>query len=138
VAEVYLAISGIPAITILPGLPTEEVLELVQIRRPKALGFSVALPTQMKQVREMKEHLESLPYRPQRTLVGGPALRLDLHPDPSFRFDICRNLSDMVELLAWSRCSLRSCFRDAEPGAAVAGAGDPRCSLAAAWSCRGQ
>ncbi len=99
-AEVYFAACGIPTLTVLPGLPTGEVLDLLDSVRPKAVGFSVALPTQMRQVREVKGRLRELPSPPQRIIVGGPALRLGLHPDASFGFDVCRNLSDVPGVLS--------------------------------------
>jgi hypothetical protein len=66
------------------------------------VGFSVALATQMRQVREARETIRKLPVPPQRILIGGPALRMGLTPDPSFQFDVCRNLAEVPILLGGS------------------------------------
>ena len=101
-AEAYFAISGIATVTVVPGLPTDEVLDLLRTHKPMAVGFSVALPTQMKQVREIRRRLDELAFPPQRILVGGPAVRLGLNPDPSFGIDVCRNLADVAVLLKYA------------------------------------
>ncbi len=98
-AEVYFASYGIPALTVVPGLPTEEILALVARTRPEVLGFSVALSTQMNQVREVVGRLRSSPGRPRHFVVGGPAVRMGLNPDFSFGIRVCRNLAEVVGLL---------------------------------------
>ena len=101
-AEIYLASYGIPALTVVPGLPTEEILDLVARHRPEVVGFSVALSTQMAQVREVAAILRSRPGRPRHFVVGGPAVRLGLNPDPAFGIRVCKNLAEVVGLLQGS------------------------------------
>ena len=101
-AEVYFASYSIPSLMVVPGLPTEEILDLVARKRPEVLGFSVALSTQMAQVREVAERLRSRPGRPKHFVVGGPAVRLGLNPDPAFRIRVCKNLAEVVGLLQGS------------------------------------
>jgi methanogenic corrinoid protein MtbC1 len=98
-AEVFFASHGIPALTVVPGLPTEEILALVARTRPEVLGFSVALSTQMAQIREVAGRLRPLPGRPKHFLIGGPAVRMGLNPDLSFGIRVCRNLAEVVGLL---------------------------------------
>jgi methanogenic corrinoid protein MtbC1 len=99
-ADAYLASRGIPTLTVMPGLPTLEVLELIRRHKPKAVGFSVALPIQMKQVREVAEAIKVFPSPPEHLLVGGPAVRMGLNPDPYFGVEVCHNLNEVPVILA--------------------------------------
>lgn len=98
-AEVYFASYGIPALTVVPGLPTAEILDLVARARPEVLGFSVALSTQMAQVREVAGRLRPMPGRPKHFVVGGPAVRMGLNPDITLGIRVCKNLAEVVGLL---------------------------------------
>jgi methanogenic corrinoid protein MtbC1 len=78
-ADFYFAISGIPALSFYSSLPLKGVMDHVERHIPKAVGFSVALPEQMKQVLEVAEAIREIPERPEYILVGGPAVRLGLY-----------------------------------------------------------
>jgi methanogenic corrinoid protein MtbC1 len=95
-AEVFFSTQGIPTLTVVPGLPTTEIIDLLALHRPRALGVSVALPAHMQQVREVVNRLGELPAPPTRILVGGPAIRLGLEPDPSHRFTLCNTFDDAL------------------------------------------
>ena len=99
-AEVYFAIHGIPTLAVTPGLPTREILELVALHRPRALGFSVALPTQLNQVLEVAMQLKGRPEAPRHLLLGGPAVRRGLELDPAYGIAVCRDLAEARERLA--------------------------------------
>lgn len=101
-AEVYFASYGIPALMVVPGLPTEEILDVIARTRPEIVGFSVALSTQMAQVREVAARLRPLPGRPKHFVVGGPAVRLGLNPDITLRIRVCKNLAEVAGLLSGS------------------------------------
>lgn len=101
-AEAYFAVRGIPTLTAVPGLPIQEILDLLDLHKPAAIGFSVAMPTQMRQMREVVERMKGLARPPRRVLVGGPAVRLGLSPDPSFGIDVCRQLAEVPPLLGSS------------------------------------
>ena len=62
-ADAYFATQGIPTLAMTPGLPTKEIIDLLDLHRPLALGFSVALPSQMKQVEEVVRRTRGLPWR---------------------------------------------------------------------------
>ena len=98
-AEVFFAASGIPALMVTPGLPAWAVLELAARHRPRVVGFSVALPAQLPQVLEATERLRALPVPPRHLLLGGPAVRLGLVPDPASGLRVCRELSEVPPLL---------------------------------------
>ena len=76
--------------------------DLVAHARPEVLGFSVALSTQMAQVRQVAARLRPLPGRPKHFVVGGPAVRLGLNPDPAFGIRVCKNLAAVIGLLVGS------------------------------------
>ena len=98
-AEVYFTTQGISTLAVTPGLPTQEILDLVERHRPRALGFSVALPTQLKQVLEVAERLKDQPEAPRHLLLGGPAVRHGLDLDPAYGITVCRDLAEARALL---------------------------------------
>jgi methanogenic corrinoid protein MtbC1 len=99
-AEVYFASHDVTALTVAPGLPTEEVLALIARTKPEVFGFSVALSTQMAQVREVATLLRTRPERPKHFVVGGPAMRIGLNPDLAFGIRVCKNLAEVLGLLS--------------------------------------
>lgn len=99
-AEIYFAGRGISALTIAPGLPNEEILALVAQHKPEVFGFSIALSSQMAQVREVAGLLRRMRESPKHLIVGGPAVRLGLSPDPAFGIRVCKNLAEVELLLA--------------------------------------
>ena len=98
-AECYCASVGIPALTIMPGLPLSEILDLVDQHRPQVLGFSVALADQMTQVLEVADRVKALAVPPQHILVGGAAARQGLEVAPGLGIQVCRALTDMLPFL---------------------------------------
>jgi len=98
-AEAYFATEGIPILAVAPGLPTREVLDLVEHHRPRALGFSVALPAQMQQVEEVAGLFRRMNSPPRHLLVGGPAVRSGLAVGPP-GVEVCHDLSRAKAILA--------------------------------------
>lgn len=90
-AEAHCAAIGLPALIVVPGLPTGEVLDLLRRHRPQVVGFSVAMPEQMAQVRAVAEALEHLPPLRLPIQVGGPAVRLGLELSPDPRIQLCHD-----------------------------------------------
>ena len=101
-AEVYLAAQGIPTLTVIPGLPTNEILQLVRLHKPKAIGFSVALPNQMEQVWTVARHFKQARHAPRHILVGGPAVRLGLGLEPTLGIEACYDLAEVRPRLSRS------------------------------------
>jgi CheY-like chemotaxis protein len=97
-AEPFFVANGVPTITVVPGLPIEEVLDLLDRHQPWAVGFSVALESQMVQVHQVAERVRQLPGPPRHILVGGPVVRMGLELDPSLGILACRQLSDVLPL----------------------------------------
>jgi methanogenic corrinoid protein MtbC1 len=98
-AELYFATHGIPTITVVPGLPTAEILELLCLHRPLAVGFSLGLQGHVAQVQEVAAEVRSLPFVPPRILVGGPAARSGLDLKTSLGLTICSQLDEALALL---------------------------------------
>ena len=98
-AEVYFSTQGVPSRVYVPGLPTNEILDLLCLHHPKAVGFSLGLPAHMKQVQEVVRSIKGLPIQPPRVLVGGPAVRLGLDPDLALGLTVCHQLEDALLLL---------------------------------------
>lgn len=97
-AEPFFVANGVPTITVTPGLPIEEVLDLLERHQPWAVGFSVALASQMDQVHEVAKLAKQLSGPSRHILVGGPAVRMGLELDPSLGILACRQLSDVLPL----------------------------------------
>ena len=95
-AQYFYTTQGISTVTVLPGVPTHEILDLLHVHKPQVIGFSVGLPTQMRQVREVVTQIQELPLKPGRILVGGPAVRFGLNPDPSLGITLCADLQQSL------------------------------------------
>ena len=102
IGEVYFMACDIPTLTVVPGLPIKEVMDLLDLHKPKAVGFSVALAPQMKQVWEVAERMQGLPDPPKHLLVGGAAVRKGLDSERSLWIHVCRQLTDVPPLLGES------------------------------------
>lgn len=98
-AEPFFVANGVPTITVVPGLPIEEVMDLLERHQPWAVGFSVALESQMDQVLQVAKRVKQLSGPPRHILVGGPAVRMGLELDPSLGIRVCRQLSEVLSLL---------------------------------------
>jgi methanogenic corrinoid protein MtbC1 len=97
-AEPFFVANGVPTITVVPGLPINEVMDLLERHQPWAVGFSVALASQVDQVQEVARQVKQLSGPPRHILVGGPAVRMGLELDPSLGILACRQLSDVLPL----------------------------------------
>ena len=98
-AESFFSALAIPCLTVTQGLPLDEILALLDQHRPQALGFSVALPGQMKQVLEVAEAAKALPVPPRHILVGGPAVRQGQCGAPGPGIHACRELTEILPFL---------------------------------------
>jgi methanogenic corrinoid protein MtbC1 len=100
IARAHWVLAGVPCDAIFPALPLAETVALLRRRRPLVVGFSVALPTQMRYVHEVVAELRDAGEQLPRILVGGPIARTGLRPDPGFPIEIVRDLSGLTpELL---------------------------------------
>jgi len=98
-AEYFFITHGIPTLAVIHGVTVKEAKDLIDFHKPKAVGFSVALPSHMRFVREVAECVKNLTDPPKHILVGGPAVRMGINPDPAFRIQICRQVSDLLPFL---------------------------------------
>jgi len=98
-AEFFFAISGIPALVTYSPLPADEVLDLIRQYAPVTVGFSVALPGQMKLVTDLVAAARKLPRPPRHFVVGGPAVRGGLALDPAWGIQACRDLAEVQAFL---------------------------------------
>lgn len=98
-AELLLAPFGTTFLTVLRGLPVQDLVALVQRERPEALGFSLALPNQLQYVLAVCDALKALQEPPRHLLVGGAALAmgLDLGAYPELR--PCQQITDVPAIL---------------------------------------
>jgi methanogenic corrinoid protein MtbC1 len=92
-AELGLCLQGLTTFTVMPGLPAREILALSESLRPKVLGMSVALATQMQSVREVHGLLSGLPSeRRPRLAIGGSALRMGLEVPKEWGIEVITDL----------------------------------------------
>lgn len=96
ILELYLAGVHVPTLTILPGIPASEVLHLVRDLKPRFLGISVSIPTQMSSVREVATAVRELPadQRP-RIIIGGASIRAGLELREELGILMCSNLAEL-------------------------------------------
>ncbi len=98
-AEAYLSSTGLSVLTLLRGLATRELIDLVDFHRPLGVGFAVALPNQLEQVARVAEALKHLRVPPRQIFIGGPAIRPDgALPVCRTPLTICRDVRDLREL----------------------------------------
>ena len=64
-------------LAIYPGLPAEEIAQLVTIYHPRNLGVSICMPQQLPEIRKIHAALADLSpdLQPQQTVIGGQAVR---------------------------------------------------------------
>jgi methanogenic corrinoid protein MtbC1 len=98
--ELCLATHHIDSRMIVPGLPGSEVVRLVRELKPSAIGFSVALATQMKSIREVIACLQELDekIRP-RIIIGGNSVKEGMEPRPEFAITTFRTLGEFEQYL---------------------------------------
>jgi len=97
-ADTFFTTCGLATLSITPGLPSKEILELIAFHQPEAVGFSLALHTQMKPVGEVAACIRKLPAPPRYLLLGGAAVRMGL-PVPTPDFQVCQHLTEVLPLL---------------------------------------
>jgi methanogenic corrinoid protein MtbC1 len=95
--EFFLLTRGIPVMAIYPGLPTREVIGIVQSLHPRKLGISCALPEHIESARQISGAVASLPdgERPE-VFVGGFALREIRGAHPEWPFHVCLTAADIL------------------------------------------
>ena len=98
-AEYFFKACGIPTFTVIPGVPINDIMELLALHKPQALGVSVALPSQMNYVQEVAREIRSLKDPPVHILVGGPAVRMGLNPNPLLNIRVCHQLPEVLPIL---------------------------------------
>lgn len=81
----FLRKSATKIVTIFPGLPGGEVVDLIRLYKPVRLGISVAMANQQPWLQELAQLLKGLPLeeRPEKNIVGGYLFRtgkVDLDP----------------------------------------------------------
>jgi methanogenic corrinoid protein MtbC1 len=92
--ETCLLSAGLKTFTVLPGLPGREILELVKALKPKALGLSVSLHTQVKSLRELAGEIKRLPAgRRPLLLAGGLPIKEGLALPPELSIICCRDIA---------------------------------------------
>jgi methanogenic corrinoid protein MtbC1 len=88
IVEYHLLDRGLPVFTVTPGIPADEIGELVRWLRPSVLGVSVALPEQIPALRglgaTLASSVESMPV----LVAGGNALRHERYDLESLGFRI--------------------------------------------------
>lgn len=100
IVEFFLLAHGVPVFTVHPGLPARETAALAESLRPKVVGVSVALPTQLASVRELTATLTGLPAERRPPVVaGGYGVRRLGDPGRDFGFSLCQGPVQLLELL---------------------------------------
>lgn len=95
-AEYFFVSCGIATHAVMQGISVHAVLDMLDSRKPRAVGFSVAMAAQMQQVREVAARVKDLANPPRHLFVGGPALRMGLDLDPSLGIQPCYQLSEAL------------------------------------------
>ena len=92
--EVSLLTAGLKTHTLLPGIPVSEIIAQTRSLKPKALGLSVSMPDQVKNIQELAREVARLPEKERPLLlVGGRQVKEGLlTPGPDIIY--CRSISD--------------------------------------------
>lgn len=100
VVELLLLSSGVPALAVIPGLPTREVAALVRSTRPVVLGVSVAVPRQFASLHEIATAVADLPSpeRPQ-VVTGGFAVKQGIDLPDAAGLTLMANPHGLLELV---------------------------------------
>jgi len=100
VVELLLLSSGVPALAVLPGLPTREIAALVRSTRPTVLGVSVAVPQQFASVREIAGAVGELrPHHQPRVVTGGFAVKQGIALPDDAGLTLMANPHDLLGLV---------------------------------------
>jgi methanogenic corrinoid protein MtbC1 len=98
--ELLLLSGGRSTFTVLPGLPSPEVAELVRMVKPRILGVSIALERHASAVREIVTALESVsPGARPRVFVGGHCVKMGLTFDPALRVETCPDVLRLASMV---------------------------------------
>ena len=93
--EASLLAAGVNAQALLPGLPTAEILKQAALLKPKAIGLSVCMPSQVCCIKELSEAAAGLPENERPLLLaGGRQIKEGLILPPEYGVISCRNISD--------------------------------------------
>lgn len=95
--EFFLLTRSVPVQTILTALPTSDVIQNIQTMRPRKVGISCALPSQIDSARRTAEAIAALPEgeRP-AVFVGGFAM-LEINEIPDWPFRHCMTAMDLLD-----------------------------------------
>jgi len=93
--EIGLLAAGLNTHALLPGLPTAEILRQAALLKPKALGLSVCMPSQVELIKELSGAVAGLPetQRP-LLLAGGRLVKEGLVLPPEYGVICCSAISD--------------------------------------------
>jgi methanogenic corrinoid protein MtbC1 len=96
--EFFLVTHSVPVMALQQGLPTREVLQIVESVRPRTVGISCALPDQLASAYRTAEAIAALSEadRP-RVFVGGFALRSLQELPEDWPFIACRTPADLLD-----------------------------------------
>jgi methanogenic corrinoid protein MtbC1 len=98
-AELYLAMAQVPTFTVLPGLPSSEVVSLVQELQPAYLGISVALSSQVRSVQETAAAILGIPADKRPTIIlGGFPVRSGLEVGGEPGIIAVKNLAELSRI----------------------------------------
>ena len=93
--EFRLLSAGLKTYTLLPGLPVVEIVERTKSLKPKALGLSVSMSSQIKHIKELSDEVAGLPEKERPLLlVGGIPIKQGPLPPPEPGILYCRSISD--------------------------------------------
>ena len=97
IIEIFLVVKEIPSYVVIPGLPSDEVVKLIQELKPETVGISVALVPQLESVRVLAKSLNNLrkSARP-RIVVGGQAVRRGLTISPDWGIEVMTDFSSLI------------------------------------------
>jgi methanogenic corrinoid protein MtbC1 len=99
-AEYYFVACGIATLRVKEGSSVQEILDLLDGHRPEAVGFSVAMAPQMRQVRKVVARIGELAHPHPHILLGGPAVRMGLDLGLASGIRPCRQPLEGLRFLA--------------------------------------
>ncbi len=93
--EIGLLAAGLNVLTLLPGLPTAEIIKQAALLKPKSLGLSVSMPSQIELIKELSEAVAGMPENTRPLLLaGGRLVKEGLVLPPEYGVICCPTISD--------------------------------------------